>query len=155
MRITREADYAVRCVLHLAEHRGGVRLIDDVASAMQIPRSFAAKILQKLVRAGLVHSRRGVGGGFELVRDPREVSLRDAVAAVSGPLALNDCVVNPVACARVENCAARPAWCALTTWVDDFLGLVTFAALLERAPLPRVSVLPASGKRRPGAERRA
>ena len=69
MQITRETDYAIRCVLHLARQPRRVAPAAEIAAATQVPRIFLAKILQRLAKAGIVVSQRGVQGGFSLARD--------------------------------------------------------------------------------------
>lgn len=140
MRLSQEADYAVRCVLHLAEHGEEVQLIDDIAKDMAIPRSFAAKILQKLVGAGLVRSRRGVGGGFLLARAPAQVTLLAVVEAIEGKLALNKCVPEGRTCLFKATCKVHPVWCELTKLADGYLGSVDLQSLLDGSPLPRVTI---------------
>jgi len=68
MQIKRETDYAIRCVYYLAGTEQDVVMMDEIAAEMEIPKSFAAKILQKLVRAGIVSSFQGIKGGFRLAR---------------------------------------------------------------------------------------
>ncbi len=55
---------------------------------MEIPKSFAAKILQKLVRAGIVSSFQGIKGGFRLARPADEITLYDVIRVIEGPLSL-------------------------------------------------------------------
>ena len=64
MYITRETDYGVRCVLYLARKAQEIAPVNEIAKAMHIPKSFLAKILQRLVKAGIVISGRGISGGF-------------------------------------------------------------------------------------------
>jgi Rrf2 family protein len=142
MRLSQEADYAVRSVLHLAEHGGEVQLIDEIAAAMAIPRSFAAKILQKLVGAGLVQSRRGVGGGFVLALPPEQVTLLAVVEAIEGKLALNKCVHEGRTCQLKASCAVHPVWCELTALTQTYLSSVDLQSLLDRSQLPQVTVAP-------------
>ncbi|HSW61805.1 MAG TPA: Rrf2 family transcriptional regulator [Dissulfurispiraceae bacterium] len=62
MQIKRETDYAIRCIFYLAGREDHLVLVDEIAQEMAIPKSFAAKILQKLARAGLVHLLSGSEG---------------------------------------------------------------------------------------------
>lgn len=110
MEITRESDYAIRCVVYLAGRTHDIVMVDEIARGMGIPKSFLAKILQKLTRAGLVKSYRGIKGGFQLARRPRDVTLLDVVEAIEGPIALNRCVVNKTACGRNAVCNVHHVW---------------------------------------------
>ncbi len=85
-------------------------MIDEIAREMQVPKSFLAKILQKLARASLVKSFRGVKGGFRLARVPAEVSLLDVVEAIEGEVAMNVCSLDKALCGRSSNCPIHPVW---------------------------------------------
>ncbi|MFA5354936.1 MAG: Rrf2 family transcriptional regulator, partial [Thermodesulfovibrionales bacterium] len=104
MQITRETDYAVRCVTYLVLKQDQVVMVDEIASENLIPKSFLSKILQKLVKAGIVKSYRGVKGGFQLAREPKKISLLDVVEATEGPLSLNQCVIDENRCCRSNSC---------------------------------------------------
>jgi Rrf2 family protein len=76
------AEYALRAVVALAREPGKSRSADDIALATRVPRRYVHKVLQALVRARLVRSQSGPGGGYALVRLPATVSILDVVTAV-------------------------------------------------------------------------
>lgn len=80
--IPKTAEYALRAVVTLARDPGRPRSAEEIAEATQVPRRYTHKVLQALVRAGLVRSQSGPGGGYALVPPPQDVSLLDIVAAV-------------------------------------------------------------------------
>lgn len=80
--ISSTTEYAIRAVIHLASRPGESVAAHDVAEATKVPAGYLPKILQDLVHAGLVSSRRGPNGGFTLARDPTKLRLVDIVAAV-------------------------------------------------------------------------
>jgi Rrf2 family protein len=95
MQLTRAADYAARVMIHLAGMPADSRASrSELAAAAEVPQPFLGKILQSLVRSGLIHSQRGASGGFVLGRPPAEVTLLDVIEAIEGPLFLNRCL-NP------------------------------------------------------------
>jgi len=111
MEITRQADYAVRIVLDLAGTDGGdVVRSDDVARRQLVPRAYFTKVVQTLVRAGYLRTLRGARGGIQLAKDPEEITLRQLIEAVEGPIRLNRCLVGPGECALDRTCAAHPVW---------------------------------------------
>src|SRR5512135_1460948 len=111
MQITRQADYAVRAVLHLAKMGNSERAATStVAKEQNIPPSFLAKIISQLSIAGLLHTSRGARGGVMLARDPREISLLDVVEAIDGPILLNECVSESSDCEAKEDCAMNAVW---------------------------------------------
>ena len=132
MRITRQADYAIRIVAHLSGYpEDSVVTVEKISDEMTIPRSFAAKIVQKLTSAGLTSSMRGVKGGFLLRKAPAEISLLDVVEAIDGPVDMNICVLNEDACSRVDECEIHPVWVDIQKEVRALLGARDFASILN------------------------
>jgi Rrf2 family protein len=129
--ITRKTDYAIRCVLHLAESDKDVVMINEIAAHRDIPKSFLAKILQTLAKAGIVESLRGVQGGFRLARKPSHISLLDIVEAMEGPVAMNICAVDKKKCSFSSTCVVHPVWVDIRKDVEDRLRQWDFAKLLN------------------------
>ncbi len=132
MLVTRETDYAVRCILYLARDEDQVTSVSEVARRMHIPKTFLAKILQRLVRAGLVESIRGMNGGFRLAKKPSAISLLDIMAAIQGPAGINVCAVESKKCRLSTTCAVHPVWVELRREVDKRLREKTIAQLIDR-----------------------
>jgi Rrf2 family protein len=89
MRITAKADYAVRAAVELAAAQPEARPVkgEYLARAQDIPQNFLENILTELRRAGIVRTRRGADGGYQLARPAREITVADVLRAVEGPLA--------------------------------------------------------------------
>lgn len=88
MKVSKRGEYGMRALCHLAEHWGeGVVTIRDIARKEDIPGKFLEGILLELKRAGFVRSRRGVEGGYELAKGPREIVLGGVIRMLDGPLA--------------------------------------------------------------------
>ena len=112
MQITRQADYAVRAVLHLARTGNSERAATSaIAKEQNIPPSFLAKIISQLSIAGLLHTARGARGGVTLAREPKDISLLEVVEAIDGPIQLNECVKGSGVCTFEDNCPIRAVWC--------------------------------------------
>lgn len=111
MQLTRAADYAVRVMIHLAGLPAEGRTSrTELARVADVPEPFLAKILQSLVRSGLMTSQRGVSGGFTLGRAASEINMLHVIEAIEGPLFLNRCVNPGEGCQRFEWCAAHHLW---------------------------------------------
>lgn len=111
MQLTRGADYAVRIMIHLAGLPENERvLLPTLAGVSGAPASFLSKVLQALTRAGLISSRRGQQGGFELLPRGREATVLEVVEAIDGTVRLNLCLNHGSHCIRQEWCAAHPIW---------------------------------------------
>lgn len=132
MQITRETDYAVRCVLFLSRNSEKVVMTDAIAAEMDVPKSFLAKILQKLVKADIVKSYRGAKGGFSLTRGPEKISLLDIVTAIEGDVAMNRCVFDPASCDFSTDCSVHPVWSELSRRVENYLKNTSFSDLKDR-----------------------
>lgn len=87
MRISARADYAVRATVEIASHAPGLVKGEAVSEAQDIPIKFLEIILAELRRSGIVRSKRGAEGGYQLTKSADEVTLGDVIRAVDGPLA--------------------------------------------------------------------
>lgn len=131
MQITRQADYAVRAVLHLARAGNTERsATSSIAKEQRIPPSFLAKIISQLSIAGLLHTSRGARGGVTLAREPKEITLLEVVEAIDGPIQLNECVANDGVCTFEDNCPIRSVWCNAQDELVGRLKTTNFADLL-------------------------
>ncbi len=91
MQFTKKSEYAILSALYLAK---SAKTCDtsEIAEAQNLSVSFAAKTLQMLKKAGILISRRGIGGGYGLARPASKISLLELIEAVEGPLALSNCL---------------------------------------------------------------
>jgi Rrf2 family protein len=105
--LTRKGKYGLKAMIALAKQHGrGPVLIGDLAEHEAIPKKFLENILLVLKHRGLVHSRKGPGGGYQLGRTPDEISVGEIVRALDGPLALVSCV-SQTAYAPCEECVTE------------------------------------------------
>ena len=133
MLITRATEYAIRAVLYMAKQpRGEIVFKKDICKTQQITPAFLTKILQPLIKAGIVGSQRGVGGGFYLVKPPADVTLLDVVQAQEGPLYLNQCLVDGGGCERDIFCPVHGAWKEVRAELLETLGRHSFAHLVQK-----------------------
>lgn len=130
MQLTREGDYGIRSVLFLSRQPfKKVIFVSEIAEEYKIPRSFLAKILQKLVKAKIVRSHRGVKGGFSLARPSKDISVLDVLEAIEGKLALNLCLANRKKCEFSRHCPIHHVWAAAQTKFMDVLKNANFEEL--------------------------
>jgi Rrf2 family protein len=92
VKVSTRGDYAARALLSLTIHadEGGPTSVRDIADRTALPQPYLEQILLALKGAGLVRSKRGVGGGYVLARDADQITLGDIVSAVDGPIAAGD-----------------------------------------------------------------
>ncbi len=136
MHVTRETDYAIRCVCYLAQRPKEVVPVEDISAGTSVPRDFMAKILQKLARALIVRSRRGVNGGFELARSPSAISFLDVIEAIQGPVSMNVCAMDKKLCSRSNSCAVHPVWMEVREQVNRLLARKNFARFRAKTAKP-------------------
>jgi Rrf2 family protein len=131
--ITRATEYAIRAVLYLAKQPPGeIVFKKDICQSQAITPAFLTKILQPLIKLGIVGSQRGVGGGFFLIKDPAEVTLLDVVKAEEGPLYLNQCLIQEGSCARDVFCPVHGAWREVRKELMATLHRHTFPQLVQQ-----------------------
>lgn len=133
MQITREGDYGIRSVLYLSRQPfKKISFVNEISEEYKIPRSFLAKILQKLVKAKLVRSYRGVKGGFSLAKPARDISMLDVVEAIEGKIYLNICLMDKKKCGFSKHCPVSPVWAAIQGRFTDTLKKINFEELARQ-----------------------
>ena len=137
MRVSTRGDYACRALLSLALHVGeaGPTSVRDIADRTGLPQPYLEQILLALKGAGLVRSKRGVGGGYVLARPPRDIRLSDIVSAVDGPIQVGD--FGPPhqngACDHEGQCVLLAVWHAVGEHMRVHLDSYTLADIAARA----------------------
>lgn len=141
MQLTRAADYGVRVMIHLASpEMNGRHSLSELAKIADAPESFLSKVLQSLVRARLIESRRGQTGGFEISQRGTEATIRTVIEAVDGPVRLNLCLIEGRPCHRSSWCPAHPVWERAQQAMFAVLDATSIAELAGRpADCPRAS----------------
>jgi Rrf2 family protein len=108
LKLTKKADYALMAMKHLAERPAeGSRSAKDVADAYGIPHEALAKILQRLARAGLLHSQHGTNGGYTLARPAHTISAFEVIQVIDGPLFITSCLTIRGECDQSDRCNIR------------------------------------------------
>ncbi len=104
MRISLETDYAVRIVWCLAN--SGERLsAAKIAKETRVTEKFCLKILRKLVSEGIVKSFKGIGGGYELNKNPENITLKQVIEVIEGPIVISRCLADDYNCEHKSDCA--------------------------------------------------
>ena len=137
MKVSTRGDYASRALLSLALH-GATQAptsVRDIAERTALPQPYLEQILLALKGAGLVRSKRGVGGGYVLAREPEEISLAQIVAAVDGPIGAGDFGVphENGACDHEGQCILLAVWAEVGEQIRDKLQNLTLADMAARS----------------------
>ncbi|MDO4174836.1 MAG: Rrf2 family transcriptional regulator [Eubacteriales bacterium] len=102
MRITHEADYAIRIMYCLAQ-RNTKLSAKQIADDSGVPSRFALKILRRLTQAELTASYKGVSGGYTIARPAEDISLGEIIEVIDGPIEINHCLSSEFDCSRVQQ----------------------------------------------------
>lgn len=133
MRLTRQGDYAIRTMVDLAEAKPGeLQQTKQVAARQEIPEAFLNKIVQILHKGGLVETCRGAQGGIRLAKPSDQITLRQVIETVEGPIALNRCLASNEPCPRQENCLIHANLAHVQEVLIQELDKITISSLVPK-----------------------
>jgi Rrf2 family protein len=144
LRLSKKADYALIAMKHLATRDDrGSSSAREIAEQYDVPLELMAKVLQRLVRRGLLVSHQGTHGGYELSRAPALISVADVIQAIEGPVAVTACTAEEGQCEQFSKCNVRDPLFKLRDRILVALAECTIAELAaEPVPLAaRAAVL--------------
>ena len=129
---SKACEYAIRALAHLAVVEGGQPAqAQQIARAEHLPLPVLGKILQDLVRKGILTSRRGPGGGFRLARRSNLITLRDVVAAMDGLDHFHTCAAGLPMCGDEAPCPLHDSWKVIRTQILKDLETTTVAQMAQ------------------------
>ena len=134
MQITRSGEYGLRGLVFLAKQPPDkVSLVSEVSREENIPETFLAKIFQRLSKAGVLWSFRGANGGFKLRKPAHEITMKEIIEALEGPIVLNRCLLNKGECKAEKDCSLRPVWEEVQQRFLEILNSTTMEDLVNRS----------------------
>ena len=144
LRLSKKADYALLAMRHMAAHADRSALsARELAETYDIPPELLAKVLQKLMRGGLLASHQGIRGGYGLGRPAEAISVADVIQTIDGPLTVTACSDSDHSCEQYAKCNIRdPLW-RIKDRIVSALAATSVADLavdMPVAPPPAVSV---------------
>ena len=146
LRLSKKADYALIAMKHLAQKQDATSAsAREIAEAYDIPIELMAKVLQKLVRTGLLRSLQGTRGGYVLGRASRMITVGDIIEAIDGPFSVTACSTEKTTCEQFGKCSIRdPLW-RIKERIVAALGTVSLAELAAETdqPIP-ATLMPAA-----------
>jgi Rrf2 family protein len=142
LRLSKKADYALIAMKHLAVRGGGAShaapgsaSAREIAEQFDIPIELMAKVLQRLVRRGLLVSQQGTRGGYQLARLPAQISVADVIQAIEGPVMVTACTTDDGQCEQFSKCNVRDPLFKVRERILAALGECTIAELASE-PVP-------------------
>lgn len=133
MQLNLTTDYAIRCMVYLAQLDSGDSAL-GISRVIGIERIHTQKILRSLQKAGLVKSTLGSTGGFFIAKSPDDISMLDIIQAMERTILINRCLEEDRYCSltRTNVCPVRKVYVELQNQMEEFLGSWTLTRLLEQ-----------------------
>lgn len=139
LKLTKKADYGLIALRHLALQTGTASA-KDIAENYRVPLPLLSKVLQKLVRSGMLLSEQGVNGGYRLARPASEINTLEVIRAIDGPIILTQCFTEhsePVECTQSVLCPVREPLKKVHEGILRLLSAITIADLSsDDMPVP-------------------
>jgi Rrf2 family protein len=132
LKLTKKADYGLMAMKHLAEHAGACSA-KDIAESYSIPQEALAKILQRLVKGGLLRSQQGTNGGYRLARSANSISAFEVIRTIEGPLFITSCVTVRGECDQTSRCTVREPLRKVNDSIEGVLKRITISEMTEEA----------------------
>ncbi|MHC4598321.1 MAG: RrF2 family transcriptional regulator [Planctomycetota bacterium] len=130
VKLSTRARYGLRAVLDIAESQGDRPvMLRGISERQEISAKYLEHLLADLRKAGIVRSRRGAGGGFELNREAEKISLLTIVVALETDFGTTECVRDPSMCHRAPRCPTRLVWAKVSEAMNRTLEGLTLADL--------------------------
>lgn len=136
MKLSKKSDYALRAVVYLAaNYQKRAVQIKEISEKENIPQKFLENILLTLRKVGILNSKMGLRGGYELARSPDLITLGQVIRALDGAIAPVDCVsqMSYKPCSEEVTCVIRSVMMDVRNAIADVLDRMTFADMCKRA----------------------
>jgi len=118
LKISEAASIALHSMIILAKKWNNLVSVKDIAKQLDISANHLSKVLQRLVKAGLIVSVKGNKGGFKLVKDPQFISFLEIYEAIDGKFNHSTCLLNKQACP--QDCIMGDLVCSVNNQVEEF-----------------------------------
>ncbi len=134
MKITYKGDYALKALLDLSLHyEKGLSTINDIARRIDAPVKFLEQVLLDLKKGGFVESKRGNVGGYQLSKDPVNITIGQVVRFIDGPIEPIGCVEKGYSnCLDLHKCVFKNVWQKVARASSDIIDHINFADLKKQ-----------------------
>src|SRR3979490_1518436 len=136
-KLSKKADYGLIAVKHLATNRNGRACSgNEISEEYGISTTLMAKVLQKLARQGVVAAKHGSSGGYQLAKDPGQITALDVISAIDGPVLITSCVTSHGNCGAADKCSVREPLRRVNESILSVLSTVTISHMSEEQHEP-------------------
>lgn len=129
--LSKETDYAVRALIFLGMKSDGWTSARVISDEQTIPYHFLRRILQELIRSGLVESREGAGGGVKLATAPELIAVAEVIEIFQGKVQLSECMFRKQLCSNRANCVLRHEILRIEQMVSQEFSHITIGKLID------------------------
>lgn len=145
IRLSKLSDYAVVVLSQLARGEGSLVTAAELADATGVPEPTVAKVLKLLVRGNIIVSVRGAAGGYMMERHPQDITVRELIVALEGPIAVTACLEGGDSdCSLTGTCSMKGRWHKVNSAILSTLEAMPLSDLLGSKPLMTRKVQPAA-----------
>jgi len=130
MIISKKTDYALRVILELAVSKKKLR-IKDISKKQKIPFKFLQQLVLQLHSLGYIETYRGKNGGIVLVKEPKDINLKDFILSFEGALAPISCVETK-SCSEIQSCVLYPIWVEVEDKIKSMLEKITIKDVVDK-----------------------
>jgi Rrf2 family cysteine metabolism transcriptional repressor len=145
MKVSTRGEYGLRAMVALAHGFGnGSMSITAIAKESAVPYAYLEQLIVPLRKAGLVESKRGAQGGYQLTRPPSDIRVGEIYRVMEGPVAPMDCVSENEAdqtCPLIEGCETRPVWMMVRDSIANAIDSVTLGDLISQKQARRSALV--------------
>ena len=129
MKLTTSTDFAMRILIYLAQ-QDKLLTMPVLAEKLSIPYNNLTKLIQHMAKANIIHTKKGKNGGIRLLKDAKEVTLRNIVDLIDGPTTLSECQKTEALCALSSNCKLKSVFQDLQNNINALMDDITIAQLI-------------------------
>src|SRR5713226_1453767 len=141
-KLSKKADYGLIAVKHLAMHRDEHACsAGEIAEEYGISATLTAKVLQRLAREGVVIAKHGSSGGYQLAKEPGQISALEVITAIDGPVLITSCVTSHGNCDATERCSVKEPLRRVNESILNILSTVTISQMSEEPHEPALVAL--------------
>jgi len=146
-KLSKKADYGLIAVKHLAMHsQQHACSANEIAEEYGISATLMAKVLQKLAHRFLVIAKHGSSGGYQLAKEPSQISALDVISAIDGPVLITSCVTSHGNCDATERCSVKEPLRRVNESILHVLSAVSISQLSEDPHEPALVALSAGSR---------
>lgn len=117
-RISKLTDYALILLTYISKNPKELYQASKLSTQTSIGKATVSKLLKRLTKHKLLHSIRGVKGGYTLIKSPQQITLLDIIQIIDGPIALTECSLNEKSCDISQNCNLKKPWLKINTIIS-------------------------------------